>query len=599
MTKHDLQPIQFMGQELRYFHKNDRFEQDRKDGREACVWLRPRADETYGNTAPRSAAWLITAPDHREICIDAFASRESDLEAAMVTALKFYRDQIDAILANASVKVAPSADPVTSEGGEQPLVSSDVHDNRQESLPRFAFASLPPYADQPLGPPPPDLAAERDALVAEVARLKKRLETTPPWSIGLCSPVALEALRSRWSTGPEQYQADADTLIGHIHTMQGAYAKIVAQSKATFEHLLPHVHQCKHVDLLQLKVAIETAPETLAQAWYTEYPPMQADGYTPMGRKEALGDSFDLKKQLHDLEHHRILGLADHEIRSILIVGGGESTVDAVKHMWRENSGLKAQLQEVAEGAGKHGLDDGGRAKLRGILGASVKETPFTAAERVVKERDEAVAWRMRAEDTTHNLRNILEHREVDIVEAARRVVARGAGFEGLKRDVADAHSVCTGEGLLPTERITERVQELARRARHECDAPRMERRISDLEQEFHVIGNLCSDHGVPGGNGLFAQVRDTLLFLRNKARHPTIDLTKWDTLSDDRKVNIVIYLIAALKERVEDRQKNEDGAPEMVQRAYHQRNEADWIAMSVIRSLILGPNEPIHTDKT
>lgn len=63
------------------------------------------------------------------------------------------------------------------------------------------------------------LAAERDEARAERDEFRRRIECTPPFPYegGDFVPLddeQLHALRMRWSTGPEQYQADADALIG-------------------------------------------------------------------------------------------------------------------------------------------------------------------------------------------------------------------------------------------------------------------------------------------------------------------------------------------------------------------------------------------------
>lgn len=64
-------------------------------------------------------------------------------------------------------------------------------------------------------------------LNAEVARLKRTLETATPWEVS--SPPTDEELRAlfrRWSTGPEQYQADCDLLIAAITDLRDQLREI-------------------------------------------------------------------------------------------------------------------------------------------------------------------------------------------------------------------------------------------------------------------------------------------------------------------------------------------------------------------------------------
>lgn len=59
-------------------------------------------------------------------------------------------------------------------------------------------------------------ADDRDALT-------RRIETAPPWIPDDPRDLTdkhLAALKLRWSTGPEQYQADADALIGAVLVLQ-------------------------------------------------------------------------------------------------------------------------------------------------------------------------------------------------------------------------------------------------------------------------------------------------------------------------------------------------------------------------------------------
>ncbi len=65
-----------------------------------------------------------------------------------------------------------------------------------------------------------DAQVEIDALRAEVERLRRRIESTPPWTTDgePLTDEQLRALKLRWSTGPEQYQSDADALIATVIT---------------------------------------------------------------------------------------------------------------------------------------------------------------------------------------------------------------------------------------------------------------------------------------------------------------------------------------------------------------------------------------------
>lgn len=58
-------------------------------------------------------------------------------------------------------------------------------------------------------------AAELDRLKREISSLQRRMESRPPWAVSTLSDDELHALRMRWSFGPEKYQADMDSIIGH------------------------------------------------------------------------------------------------------------------------------------------------------------------------------------------------------------------------------------------------------------------------------------------------------------------------------------------------------------------------------------------------
>lgn len=88
------------------------------------------------------------------------------------------------------------------------------------------------------------LRADHDALkarverletgaLAEVEQLRHRLETSPPWEVSTNPTNAeLEALRRRWSTGPEQYQADADALIAAVLYARAENARLTTERDA-------------------------------------------------------------------------------------------------------------------------------------------------------------------------------------------------------------------------------------------------------------------------------------------------------------------------------------------------------------------------------
>lgn len=61
------------------------------------------------------------------------------------------------------------------------------------------------------------LHSEMARVTAEMASLRRRMETMPPWEVST-SPTdeEMRALRSRWAFGPERYQADADSLIAAV-----------------------------------------------------------------------------------------------------------------------------------------------------------------------------------------------------------------------------------------------------------------------------------------------------------------------------------------------------------------------------------------------
>lgn len=72
------------------------------------------------------------------------------------------------------------------------------------------------------------VTAERDALT-------RRIETMPPWRVS--SPPTddeMRALRLRWSTGPERYQADADKLIAAVIDLRTKFDALRAAVRESF-----------------------------------------------------------------------------------------------------------------------------------------------------------------------------------------------------------------------------------------------------------------------------------------------------------------------------------------------------------------------------
>ena len=104
-------------------------------------------------------------------------------------------------------------------------------------------------------PAPAD--ATPDPRDAEIARLKRLMETAVPWRV---SPIPTEdemrALRQRWAFGPERYQADADVLISAVIQLKAdlARAQRVFDEGLPRERILcpacgkPHVEGPRHDD---------------------------------------------------------------------------------------------------------------------------------------------------------------------------------------------------------------------------------------------------------------------------------------------------------------------------------------------------------------
>jgi len=74
-----------------------------------------------------------------------------------------------------------------------------------------------------------DPESERDALRSENAKLRRRLETASPWQAKSFTEEEMRAIESRWATGPERYQADADSMIAFIRFLKGANQELRAR----------------------------------------------------------------------------------------------------------------------------------------------------------------------------------------------------------------------------------------------------------------------------------------------------------------------------------------------------------------------------------
>ena len=71
------------------------------------------------------------------------------------------------------------------------------------------------------------------AAETECARLRRMLDTSPPWRVSdPPTDEEMHALRLRWATGPERYQADADALIAAVMHGRSERAKITARAEA-------------------------------------------------------------------------------------------------------------------------------------------------------------------------------------------------------------------------------------------------------------------------------------------------------------------------------------------------------------------------------
>lgn len=89
-----------------------------------------------------------------------------------------------------------------------------------------------------------ELCAELDRARSEEERLTRRLESAIPWSTDALAvdDAQLRALRLRWSTGPELYQADADALIATVLEQRRQIERMRAELESVLAHCAPPVH---------------------------------------------------------------------------------------------------------------------------------------------------------------------------------------------------------------------------------------------------------------------------------------------------------------------------------------------------------------------
>lgn len=89
-----------------------------------------------------------------------------------------------------------------------------------------------------------ELCAELDRARSEEERLTRRLESAIPWSTDALAvdDAQLRALRLRWSTGPELYQADADALIATVLEQRREIERMRVELESVLAHCAPPVH---------------------------------------------------------------------------------------------------------------------------------------------------------------------------------------------------------------------------------------------------------------------------------------------------------------------------------------------------------------------
>jgi len=125
---------------------------------------------------------------------------------------------------------------------------------------------------------------------------------------------------------------------------------------------------------------------------------------------------------------------------------------------------------------------------------------------------------------------------------------------------------------------------------------PKMQEERDALAAEVQRLQKLAEDRRVR-----FTEAQEEIYKLRvraNELEPNHIDLTEWNGLSEDRRVEITHHLRGSLQARMDHRKKALALlAPEMVMRVLKQRQDEDSIAMDVLRSLVLGPTERAAED--
>lgn len=172
----------------------------------------------------------------------------------------------------------------------------------------------------------------------------------------------------------------------------------------------------------------------------------------------------------------------------------------------------------------------------------------------------------------------------------------------GLFAQVRDTITKCVQGGerarKLLSARSEETLEQAITRACVDLETlPKMQEERDALAAEVQRLQKLAEDRRVR-----FTEAQEEIYKLRvraNELEPNHIDLTEWNGLSEDRRVEITHHLRGSLQARMDHRKKALALlAPEMVMRVLKQRQDEDSIAMDVLRSLVLGPTERAAEDE-
>ena len=353
----------------------------------------------------------------------------------------------------------------------------------------------------------PDLAHTVKALHADVARLRRMIDTMPPWRVSEePTDEEMRALRLRWAFGPEKYQGDADALIAAV--LRGR-ERIAELTRRVFD--LDTAQACQR-DRDRFRNEETTAYRTAAETLRAECADLREQlKSTAKDRDEARADVARLTR-----ERDRAVAKVQQLAR---VITNEATTQDAVELLsaallqdaasapncmeWRGDYNGRAFSIAVqwADGKSPHALIDEARAETERMRAQS--DAWRVALLGII----DPLGMRAHPEHTPDDLRSfavdVIDHRSVqydELFDENERLQAIVDGSETAPTDEElEAHAKVNGRWRAQT--FGELVAD--------CMGPRMAAALRDNDREAGIVrkwwattedGTLCARPTAGGG---------------------------------------------------------------------------------------------------